>query len=81
MVQPGEADLGNRPSPPADHQAGVARQGHEQIPRIAHAAGNKYGARPVFQADVGGRNDANHGTASSEGALRGDARGRGCRNR
>jgi hypothetical protein len=48
VMQPSEANFGDSSGAPANHEASVASQGHEQIPGIAHAAGNKHGAWPVL---------------------------------
>ena len=75
-MQPREANFGNRARTTADHQAGIAGQRHDQIPRITHAARNKHSAWPILQANIIGRNDANHDASSRDCALCRDTCGR-----
>ena len=76
MVEPCEADLGDGSGSSADDEASIARQGHEEIPGIAHAAGDQDGAGPVGQIDVRGGNDADDFASRSEGSLGCDTRRR-----
>ena len=73
MVKPCEAHLGDGSGSASDHETGVARQGHEEVPGIAHSAGNEHGARPIGEIDIGGGNDADDLSSSSEGMLGSDA--------
>lgn len=46
-MQPSQAYLGDRSRTSADDQTRIARKGHQQIARIAHAARDEDRARPV----------------------------------
>lgn len=74
MVEPCEADLGDRSGSASNDEAGIARQGHEEIPGIAHAAGDQDGTGPVGQIDVRGGNDADDFASRSEGSFGCDTR-------
>lgn len=75
-MEPREANFRNGASPTADHETGVARQSHEQIPRISHPARDENTAGPVLQSNVIGRHDTNHDASGSECTLCGDPSGR-----
>jgi len=75
MVEPCQADLGDGAGSTADDEAGVARQGHEEIPGIAHAAGDEHGAGPIGQIDICGGNDTDDFASRSEGTLGSDTSG------
>lgn len=75
LVQPGEADLGDGAGAAADDDAGVAREGHEEIAGIADAAGDDHGGGPAGGGHFTGRDDADDKAAGGEGAFGGDAGG------
>ena len=75
MMEPRQANFRNRTRAPTDHEAGVARQSHEEIAGIAHAARNEHGARPVLQFDIVGGNNAHDGATGCERTFRRDTRG------
>src|SRR5437879_6379169 len=75
MMQPREANFGNRARTTANHQTGIAGQSHDEIPGITHAAWDKHSAWPILQTNIIGRNDANHDAPSRECAFRRDACG------
>lgn len=74
MVEPGEADLRDGAGSAADDEAGIARQGHEEVSRIAHAAGDEDCAGPIGQIDISRGNDTDDLATGSEGALGSDTR-------
>lgn len=76
MMQPGEANFGNRACTTADHQTGIAGQSHDQISRIAHAAWDKHRAWPILQANIIGRNNTQHDAAGRERMFCRDPGGR-----
>lgn len=76
MVEPCKADLGDGAGSASDDEACIAGQGHEKVPGIAHAAGDKDGAGPIGQIDVRGGNNADDFASRGEGALGGNPRRR-----
>ena len=72
LVEPGQADLGDRACAPTDDDAGISGKRHEQVACIAHAAGDDHRCRPVRRRHLIGRDDAEHQAAGLDGALGGD---------
>ena len=75
-MQPRKTNLRDRARTTADDDARIAGKRHQQISRIAHAAGYDHRCRPIRRGHLRIRNDAYHQAACSVSALRGDTRSR-----
>jgi hypothetical protein len=76
VMQPGKTNLRDRPGTAADDDTCITGERHEQVSRIAHAAGNDNRCRPIRLRHLRLRNDAYHQGARGMRTLRGDARSR-----
>ena len=76
MMQPRQAHFGDGARAPADDDAGVAGESHQQVAGVTHAAGNQDAAGPILEIDVVRGHDADHQPAGGERSLGSHSRGR-----
>ena len=76
MVQPCQADLGNRSRAAPDDQTRIASQGHEKVSGISHAARDEDAARPIPEVDIVGWHDADDHPARTQSPFGCSACGR-----